>query len=133
MVSSELVVLLIVCVWINTGSAQDPGELYCSIHNLSNCEDQKILSIGPCENSKFKCNLYAQSDTSFICVSTTLDCMTNNNCTAEINYFTRDCQFIIIGANVLLPIYCCLCYTDNNILWDCSITSSPLPSGNNIL
>ena len=33
MVSSELVVLLIVCVGINTGSAQQPGELATNTEN----------------------------------------------------------------------------------------------------
>ena len=80
-----------------------------------------------------KCNFNSAFDTSITqCVSTTLNCV-KNFCTAEVNTIARDCQFMNIGANVSLPIHCCVCvFSDNIILWDCNITtpsSTPLVLG----
>ena len=140
MVSSELVVLLIVCVGINTGSAQ--GELvsyssclqtllvpyHCCTLSTESCQPRTNITCG--FNSAFDTNRTE-------CVSTTFNCK-NNDCTAEINTVTREiCQSMNIGANVSLPIHCCMCYQGatniSNLRWGCNITTSPslllLPSG----
>ena len=129
MVSSELVVLLIVCVGINTGSAQQPSEIVTHSHQLqlNHC----TLSTAPCrDETDRKCNFNGAFDTNTtICVSTTLNCV-NSKCTAVINNTVpRECQFVNIGANVSQPIHCCLCSTSETVplmgklLWDCNITT----------
>ena len=127
MVSSELVVLLIVCVGINTGSAQQ-GEL---VTNKKTLLCHFTDSTEPCQDGQInrKCNFNTAFDTSIDCVSTTLNCV-NSKCTAVINTLTRGCLFMNIGANVSLPIHCCLCYTSDTgpfmgqLTWDCSIATS---------
>ena len=139
MVSSELVVLLIVCVEINTGSAQ--GELVSyssSLQTLLVPYHCYTLSTELCQATTNICGINTAFDTNRTqCVSTTLNC-TNNGCTAVIKTVTREvCQVMNIGANVSLPIHCCMCYLGatniSNLRWGCNIITSfslsLLPSG----
>ena len=80
-------------------------------------------SLEPCQDEKDRCNFNSGFDTNITqCVSTTLSCG-NNHCTTVINTLTRDCQFINIGANVSLPIHCCVCGISHILSWDCNITT----------
>ena len=47
MVSSELVVLLIVCVGINTGSAEDPGESATNTQSFVPSNAQNLVEMIP--------------------------------------------------------------------------------------
>ena len=122
MVSSELVVLLIVCV--STGSTQgefkQPSLVYARfvLFIIESCQDETDRT----------CSYDNGFDTNTTqCVSIILNC--DNTCTAVINTITRDCQFMITGANVSHD--CCLCYTsdtsihDGPLIWQCT-TITPL-------
>ena len=130
MVSSELVVLLIVCVGINTGSAQQqqPGK------SAINTQSLYLPCAEPCQDDNNRnCTLDDSSDTNVTqCVTTTLNCV-NNDCEAVINKFMRGCQFINIRANVSQHIHCCVCVPDDGPLtWSCTTippSLSLLPSG----
>ena len=128
MVSSELVVLLIVCVGINTGSAQQPGE------SATNTQSFYLPCAEPCQDYNHRnCTFKPSFDTNITqCVTTTLNCV-NNDCKTEINMLKRDCQFMNIGANVSKPIHCRLCVPgDGPLIWGCTIITpslSLLPSG----
>ena len=121
MVSSELVVLLIVCVGINTGSAQQdqPSEIVTHSHQLqlNHC----TLSTAPCQDETV-CHFNSAFDTNTNdCMSTTLNCV-DSYCEAVINTVSRNCEFMNIGANVSQTIYCCPCFKANatdplNLLW----------------
>ena len=107
-----------------------------NIHQTCSC---CTLSTEPCQDeTNMKCNYNSNYDTNSSCVSTTLNCVTNTFCEAEINTVSRGCQFINIGANESQPISCCLCSKANttdpvNLIWECSIIAtpslSPLSSG----
>ena len=90
-----------------------------------------VLSLEPCQDENdIKCNFNSAFDTNITqCVSTTLNCV-KNFCTAVINTVKRGlCQFMNIGANVSLPIHCCVCGNRDHIIspislsWDCNITT----------
>ena len=103
-----------------------------SLQTMLHC----TLSTEPCHNDDTdrKCSFNSNFDISFVCVSTTLNCV--NYCTAVINTQSRGCQFMNVGANVSQPIYCCLCNSSDTsplkgqTIWDCNITTPTLiPSG----
>ena len=143
MVSSELVVLLIVCVGINTGSAQQ-GELatnthlkstilmfQCTLDLLTVCYHCTLFTDICQDETDRWCTFNSEFDPGFDCVSTTLNCV-NSKCTAVIHAVPRGCQFT--KAEAPQPIHCCLCYpsTPGPPLWNCIATTpslSLLPSG----
>ena len=141
---SWVVVLLIVCVGINTGSAQ--GELFTSelahLHTIiiiiqisstiwlflhtEYCQD------GP--SADRTCNYTNFDSANTDCMNTELDCV-NNCCKVLFNGINHICRFNTYnGVNVTAePIQCCFCeYTIGNtthLWWDCDDTiSSVLPS-----
>ena len=147
MVSSELVVLLIVCVGINTGSAQQ-GELTtnteCYYETTQFCKlytHYCTLSTELCQDEDDRnCNYNSGYDKNINCVSAVLKCL-NNYCKTMIKTLVRGCRFMNIGANISQPIHCYLCNTSEKgqhsgqLLWQCNITTptpSPLPSGESI-
>ena len=140
MVSSELVVLLIVCVGINTGSAQQREYTsYIIIVNLlTRISHTEYCHGGQIDDSV--CN-YVTTDNTSSCVSATLQCE-NMMCTAVISGSSRTCHFTAYyDAVISQHIQCCFCNDSYTIIpipwWDCAIevtaVTSSLPSPSPLL
>ena len=127
MVSRDLVVLLIVCVGINTGSA---GEIATTPYK----QNFACFYAEYCQNGQYDdsvCEFKATDITSF-CVSATMQCW-NRKCSTSINSASRSCYFDNIHvATISTPIQCCFC-NDSTIRlvpmppwWDCEIVTTTI-------